>query len=52
MNGHGGAGGAGMGAGYASRTAEQLESQNDDAIEGLSAKVKMLKEVRRDGRYT
>lgn len=30
---------------FASRTAEQLESQNDEAIEGLSAKVKMLKEV-------
>lgn len=32
---------------YAShRTAEELESQNDEEIEGLSAKVKMLKNVR------
>lgn len=28
------------------RTAEQLEAQNDDAIEGLSAKVRLLKDVR------
>lgn len=27
------------------RTAEDLESQNDEALEGLSAKVKMLKDV-------
>ncbi|OAV98829.1 hypothetical protein PTTG_05322 [Puccinia triticina 1-1 BBBD Race 1] len=27
------------------RTAEELESQNDDAIEGLSAKVRLLKEI-------
>ncbi|KAI8451276.1 blocked early in transport 1 [Phakopsora pachyrhizi] len=27
------------------RTAEELESQNDEAIDGLSAKVKMLKEI-------
>jgi hypothetical protein len=27
------------------RTAEELESQNDEAIEGLSAKVRLLKEV-------
>jgi len=29
-----------------SRFADDLEGQNDEAIEGLSAKVKMLKEVR------
>jgi blocked-early-in-transport protein 1 len=28
------------------RTAEELESQNEDALEGLSAKVKILKDVR------
>ena len=28
------------------RFADDLEGQNDEAIEGLSAKVKMLKEVR------
>ncbi|EFP79469.1 blocked early in transport 1 [Puccinia graminis f. sp. tritici CRL 75-36-700-3] len=27
------------------RTAEELESQNDEAIEGLSAKVRLLKEI-------
>jgi len=27
------------------RSAEELESQNDEAIEGLSAKVKLLKDV-------
>ncbi|KNZ63124.1 blocked early in transport 1 [Puccinia sorghi] len=27
------------------RTAEQLEAQNDDAIEGLSAKVRLLKDI-------
>jgi len=27
------------------RTAEELESQNDEAIEGLSAKVRLLKDV-------
>ena len=33
--------------GYASqRTAEDLESQNEEQLEGLSAKVKMLKDVR------
>lgn len=31
-----------------SRFADDLEGQNDEAIEGLSAKVKMLKEVRRE----
>lgn len=48
MNGHAGSPGGGQQGGqgsYASRTAEQLESQNDEAIEGLSAKVKMLKEI-------
>jgi len=28
------------------RFADDLENQNDEAIEGLSAKVQMLKEVR------
>ena len=28
------------------RTAEDLEGQNDEHLEGLSAKVKMLKDVR------
>lgn len=27
------------------RTAEELESQNDEALEGLSAKVRLLKDV-------
>ncbi|MBW0527241.1 hypothetical protein O181_066956 [Austropuccinia psidii MF-1] len=27
------------------RTAEELESQNDEALEGLSAKVRLLKEI-------
>jgi hypothetical protein len=30
---------------YSNRTADELESQNDEEIEGLSAKVKMLKDV-------
>ena len=30
---------------YSNRTADELESQNDEAMEGLSAKVKMLKDV-------
>lgn len=30
----------------ADRTAESLEGQNDEALEGLSAKVKLLKNVR------
>jgi hypothetical protein len=35
-----------FGAYSSARTAEELESQNDDALDGLSAKVKMLKDVR------
>jgi len=31
----------------ATRFADDLEGQNDDAIEGLSTKIKVLKEVRR-----
>ena len=38
------------GAHTSTRFADDLEGQNDEAIEGLSAKVKMLKEVR--GIYT
>lgn len=46
-------GGAALGGGIASRiaaygsqrTAEDLEGQNDEKLEGLSAKVKMLKDV-------
>lgn len=30
----------------ADRTAEDLEGQNDDALQGLSQKVKLLKNVR------
>ena len=30
---------------YRNRTADELESQNDEELEGLSAKVKMLKDV-------
>ena len=33
-------------AGSGARFADDLEGQNDEAIEGLSAKVKLLKEVR------
>ena len=33
------------------RFTEDLESQNDEALEGLSAKVKLLKDVRRNDRY-
>jgi len=30
---------------FGARTAEQLEEQNDDKLEGLSAKVRMLKDI-------
>lgn len=30
---------------FGSRTAEQLEEQNDDRLEGLSAKVRILKDI-------
>jgi len=33
------------GAQHSSRSAEEVESQNDERIEGLTAKVKLLKEV-------
>ena len=38
--------GNGNGYGASQRTAESLESQNDEQIEGLGLKVKALKEVR------
>jgi hypothetical protein len=42
-----GASSSDTGAAYATtRFADDLEGQNDEAIEGLSTKVKMLKEVR------
>jgi len=34
-----------LGTQYSSRSAEEVESQNDERIEGLTAKVKLLKEV-------
>ena len=33
---------------YADSVMDSLESQNDEAIEGLSAKVKMIKDVQRN----
>lgn len=45
-----GSGHAGDAAYASQRTAEDLESQNEDQLEGLSAKVKMLKDVRAHGR--
>jgi hypothetical protein len=35
-----------LGQSYSNRTADELEAQNDEEIDGLSAKVKMLKDVR------
>lgn len=48
LGGGGGAGGSGSHAGnpYSQRFADDLEGQNDEALEGLTAKVKLLKDVR------
>ncbi|KAF9451805.1 hypothetical protein P691DRAFT_796255 [Macrolepiota fuliginosa MF-IS2] len=38
-------GGGGGGASFGHRYADDLEGQNDEALEGLSAKVKLLKDI-------
>lgn len=39
------AAGGGIGSLFGLRTAEQLEEQNDDHLEGLSAKVRVLRDI-------